>query len=346
MATKRASKAGSAKPKPSDSSSPPPPFKQPPDVLKPFVESLDPRVIYVTHIDSKPVDHKRKIFSIPVFMNVCVVVLFVWRVCCAVPWYWKLVELGLGYRNELYFDIGHSSWGELVWEVGKRGSIMFFDFMCFIFIWPWPIEFTLAQEYGNPTLWRWTIGFREKEIYVRRSREWEKVLKDIFTDDDSRKILLAYVHEATSPLLQEQKTGYLLMNGKWDLDWAAMILAHNMVDKKDAAMEAFRNVVLLHHKNHGWLCYDLRASAAANEDEKRRQVFAFRDALTAIGKDQLFYRWIEIVQFEATQPGGFGKDKQEAAATKIREMFEAEGIDFDGLWKETVGTDSITGLSG
>lgn len=347
MAQKRVSKTGASKPpKHSDSSAPPAPFKLPPDVLKPFIEGLDPKNIYVTHIDSKPVDHKRKIFSIPVLMNIGVVALFIWRMYYAVPWYSKLVVLGLGYQNELYFDLSGSSWSTLGYEVGKRGGIMFFDFLCFIFVWPWPVEFTLAQEHGNPTQWRWAIGFREKEIYVRRSREWEKMLKDIFKDDDSRKILLAYVHEATSPLLQEQKTGYLLMNGKWDLDWEAMIYAHQMVDKKDAAMEAFKNVVLLHHRDYGWLTYDIRASAAANEDEKRRQVFAFRDALTSMGKDQLFYRWIEIVQFEATQPGGFGKEKQEVAAKQIRALFEEEGVDFDELWKETVGTDGITGLEG
>lgn len=57
-----------------------------------------------------------------------------------------------------------------------------------------------------------------------------------------------------------------------------------------------------------------------------------------MGKENLFYRWIEVVQFESTQPGGFGPEKQEAAAKKIREMFEAESINFDELWKEAVGT--------
>lgn len=342
MAPKKTSKAKAKVP---DAGEPPAPFKRAPDVLTSFTGVLNPKNIYVTHIDSKPVEEKRKIFMIPVFMNICVVVLFVWRAYFALPWYYKLIELGLGYHNEMYFDVSSSTWKDLVWEIGQRGGVMFFDFLCFIFVWPWPVEFTLGQQYGNPTQWRRNVGFREKEIYVRRSREWEKMLKDIFKDDDSRNILLAYVHQATSPMLQEQKTGYLLMNGQWDLDWAAIIYAHKLVDKKDAALEAFKNVVLLHHKDYGWLCYDLRANAAANEDEKRRQVFQFRDALAAMGKDNLFYRWIEIVQYEATQPGGFGPEKQEAAAKQIRELFENEGLDFDGLWKETVGTDGITGLA-
>ncbi|CAI4215659.1 unnamed protein product [Parascedosporium putredinis] len=79
-------------------------------------------------------------------------------------------------------------------------------------------------------------------------------------------------------------------------------------------------------------------------EERRRQVFAFRDALTALDKEHLFFRWIEIVQFESTRPGGFGPEKQTEVATKIRELFTSEGVNFDELWAETVGSDSIVGM--
>jgi hypothetical protein len=51
----------------------------------------------------------------------------------------------------------------------------------------------------------------------------------------------------------------------------------------------------------------------------------------------LFYRWVEIVQFEATQPGGFSAEKQEATAKKIRELFSEGGVDFDEVWKQANG---------
>ncbi|GJN82556.1 hypothetical protein PLIIFM63780_006096 [Purpureocillium lilacinum] len=332
-------RSGRSKPasSPSSNGSPPAPFKRPPEVLESFARGLNEKHIYVTHIDSKPAAFKRKIFLVPVAMNVCVSLLFAWRMYAILPWYWQLVVSAFGYQSDATFPASQATWGELAWEIGKRGVTMFIDFMLFVFVWPWPVEFAAGQRHGNPMLWRRKVGFRDREIYVRRSRDWDRLLRDIFKDADSRKILTAYIQQATSPLLQEQKTGYLLMNSHWDLDWEAMVYAHQLVDTKAVALEAFKNVVLVHHKDYGWLCYDLKMGSAVEEDDKRRQVFAFRDALTALGKEDLFYRWVEIVQFEATQPGGFGPEKQEEAAKKIRDMFEKENINFDELWKEAVG---------
>jgi hypothetical protein len=317
---------------------PPSPFKRPPEALQPFIQSLDEKHVYVTHIDNKPADFKRKIFLVPIGMNVVVVLLFILRMWWIVPWYWQLLMTGFGHENETTWDTADSTWSQITWEIGKRAGTMLIDFVLFIFVWPWPVEFVAGQARGNPCQWRWQVGFREQEIYVRRSREWDQALTDILEDDDSKKILLSYVNNATSPILQEQKTGYLLMNAYWDLDWARMVLAHRLVDKKELALEAFKGVVLVHHAAYGWMSYDVRGSGASSEDERRRQVFAFRDALAKLGKEDLFYRWVEIVQFEATQPGGFGPKEQEAAAKRIRDLFEKEDIDFDDLWKKSVGS--------
>lgn len=316
---------------------PPAPFKRPPEALQSFIDGLSEKHVYVTHIDSKPAAFKRKIFLVPVAMNVCVSLLFVWRMYSILPWYWQLVVSALGYPSAASFAASQATWGELAREVAGRGLIMFIDFVLFVFVWPWPVEFAAGRRHGNPMQWRWSVGFRDKEIYVRRSRNWDQALGDFFKDSDARKILVAYVQQATSPLLQEQKTGYLLMNGSWDLDWEAMTYAHALVDKKVVALEAFKNVVVVHHKDYGCLCYDLKAGSQTDSDDKRRQVFAFRDSLTAMGKEDLFYRWIEIVQLESTQPGGFDSEKQAAAANKIRHMFASEKIDFDELWKEATG---------
>lgn len=319
---------------------PPTPFKPPPEVLNSFIRSggLSKKHVYITHIDTKPADLKRKVFLVPIAMNVCVALAFVWRMYTILPWYFNLfIVSGLGYRNETTFPTDQAPWSALSWEVGRRFLTLAIDFALFVFVWPWPVEFVAGRAHGNPTQWRWKVGFRPKEIYVRRSRDWDQVIKDIFRDPDSMTILTAYIQQATAPMLQEQKTGYLLMNGQWDLDWKAMVSAHALVDSHEIALEAFRNVVLVHHRDHGWLCYDMQTKVAASEEERRRQVFLFRDALTEMGKEDLFYRWVEIVQFEATQPGGFGPEKQEAAAKRIRELFEAQNVDFDDLWKKTMG---------
>ncbi|KAI0157112.1 hypothetical protein GGR52DRAFT_565291 [Hypoxylon sp. FL1284] len=316
---------------------PPAPFKRPPEVLQPLIDTLDEKHVYVMHLDNKPQDFKRKIFAVPVIMNIGLAALFAYRVYHIVPYYLQILASVLGYPNETTMVVDEMEWSEIVPEVGRRAFSFMLDFVLCVFLWPWPVEFCLAQEHGNPVTWRWAVGFRDREVVVRRSRQWDETRGDVVHDSSTRSLFMSRVSVATSPLLVNDKTGYLLMNADWNLDWAAMVDAHTMVDKKMAAIEAFKNVVLFFHEDFGWLCVDMKLGQGGEEDEKRRQVFAFRDALAAVGKEDLFYRWIDIVQFEATQPGGFTPEKQTTVAKQIRDLFDKEGINFDELWKESVG---------
>lgn len=183
------------------------------------------------------------------------------------------------------------------------------------------------------------VGFRDKEIYVRRSRPtWDADIRKAIKGDDApaRTLLMKNIGDATESMLINDKTGYLTMNNEWDLDWAAMVKATKMVDDKSVALEAFRLMVVMNHKDYGWVSLDLKEHDSAGDDERRDQVFAFRDALAAVGKEDLFYRWIEIVQFESTRPGGFSPEKQVETAKQIRDLFSEQGIDFDEFWKESV----------
>ena len=277
-------------------------------------------------------------FLVPIAMNIAVAALFVLRMWWIAPWYWDIVLVSLRYPSSTNsFEPSKATWLEIGIQTLKRALVMLFDFLLFAFVWPWPVEFVLGGKHGSPVRWRWAIGYRDKEVYVRRSREWDAALGDVLKNQDSMQLLAAYVKAATSPLLQEQKTGYLLMDGHWDLDWVAMMEAHAQVDKKNMALETFKNVILVYSKDFGWVCYDIKVGDAVEEDTHRREVFAFRDALTALDKEDLFYRWVETVQYESSQPGGFGPEKQEQAAKKIRQLFEAENINFDELWKDAVG---------
>ncbi|ROT42742.1 hypothetical protein SODALDRAFT_326901 [Sodiomyces alkalinus F11] len=328
---------------PSKLGEPSAPFKKPPEVLQPFVEHLSPKHVYITHIDLKPVGFKRKIFLVPVAMNAIVSLLFAWRMYCILPWYWKLLMSGFGHPNETTFPVDTSTWGQIGWEIARRGFTFMLDLVLFIFVWPWPVEFSMGRTHGSPLRWRRLVGFREKEIYVRRSREWDRELGDVVKDAAARNDLLGLVRRATSPMLQHEKTGYLTMNGEWDLDWAAMVQATALVDEKRVALDAFRSVVLVHHAEHGWMSLPPQGTGE-QKDDMRRQVFEFRDALAAAGKEDLFFRWIEVVQYESTQPGGFGPERQVDAAKNIRAMFSDEGIDFDEFWQQHVGSGTPTPL--
>jgi hypothetical protein len=347
MASKKktaATKAGDGK----RSEKLPAPFKPLSPALSSFTTSLSKKHIYVTHIDPKPRGFKFKIFLVPVAMNLAVVLLFVWRMNYVLPWYGSLLLSTLGYTADTPALNTQSSTPGLLSVILRRAFTFLLDFLLVVFVWPWPVEFCLAKTHGNPVYWRLKVGFRDKEIYVRRSRtEWDSgVLEDVFEPSRSR-LLLSKTTAATDLMLLREKTGYLTMNADWDLDWMAMVAAHKLVDSKEVAVDAFSSVVLFWTKDFGWVCVDRATGGQVdpNEDKRRQQVFAFRDALSAIGKEDLFFRWIEIVQFESSQPGGFGPEKQVEVAQKIRELFSKEGIDFDEFWMRAVGSQGLAGMS-
>ncbi|KUI72428.1 hypothetical protein VM1G_07974 [Cytospora mali] len=343
-------KTQARKPKSSPSSAslePPHPFKRCPEVLGPFLPSLSPKHVYITHVDSKPVDFKRKIFLVPVALNLALVALFIWRTTYVAPWYFALITSALGYDNDTTVAAASSSWKSIAWIVVRRAFTFLLDFVLVVFVWPWPVEFCYGRTHGSPVQWRWSVWFREKEIYVRRSRPtWDGRVREAVKGEDfeAKSLLMSCVGAATSPMLLNEKTGYLTMNNEWDLDWSAMVRATKLVDDKTIALEAFRLLVLVHHADFGWVCLEMKTGDESQDDARRTQVFAFRDALAAVGKEDLFYRWIEIVQFESSQPGGFGAEKQAEVAKKIRDLFQEQGIDFDEFWKDSVGTDGLANM--
>ena len=86
------------------------------------------------------------------------------------------------------------------------------------------------------------------------------------------------------------------------------------------------------------------ASGSAQEEEGRRKIVAFKDELTSLGKESLFFRWIELVQFESSQPGGFTPDRQQKTMEKAKEMFESQGVDFDKFWAKIGGMQGMPGM--
>jgi len=331
--------SSSSKTTSSSSETVPKPFQTAPAVLEPLYTHLSKRHIYLAHIDSRPRDFKRKIFLVPVAMNLVVALLFVWRVYYVSPYYLRLMASTIGYPNELTLHAADMDWRSLVAVILRRSFTFLLDFLLFVFVWPWPYEFAIGSEasHGAPLGWRWMVGFRDQEIYVRRSRAWDVGLGNIFDEqaNSKRTEFWSRIGDATNPLLLQQKTGYLLMDGSWDLDWDAMVLATSLVDTKKVSLDEFGEpLVLLHSERFGWVTIDRGETKSAGEEERRKQVFAFREALSQLGKEDLFFRWIEIVQFETSQPGGFGAQRQHEVAEQIRELFSKNGVDFDAIWGE------------
>lgn len=341
----KARAAGSAKAISLKAADLPMPFVKASQTLAPFLSKLDKSHVYITHIDSKPQDFKRKIFLVPVIMNVAIVGLLLWRIKHIGPYYMSICFSLMGKPNETTINTALVPMNDVLKELLRRAWIFALDFMIYVFVWPWPKAFFFGRTIGNPVQWRLAVGFREKEIIVRRSRKWDHTIGNVLEEGSGQDTFFDVVKRAVEPIWMNEKTGYLMLNNEWDLDWRLIIIATKLVDKKSLVLEDFKTTILLHSEEFGWLEMEMAgAGGSVKEEEGRRKIVAFKDELTALGKESLFFRWIELVQFESSQPGGFGPEQQQKTMEKAQAMFESQGIDFDKFWEKVGGMNGMPGM--
>ena len=326
--------------------SPPKPFTRLSPKLDEFLPKLLKEHVYIIHIDRKPKDFKRKIFMVPFLMNLLIVTGIIWRIQTVGPFYMKMCYSLMGRSNETTVDTQSMPLGGITREILRRTIVFMTDLLLYIFIWPWPRDFFAGRRIGNPIFWRLGVGFRDKEIIIRRSRKWDLMIGNILDEkSEGRQLLFENVKKAVDPIWMNEKTGYLMLNSEWDLDWKTMVHATKLVDKKSVALEDIKTTILVNHENFGWLALETAsAGGSAKEEEGRRKIIAFKDELTALGKENLFFRWIELIQFESTQPGGFGPEQQQRAMAKAKVLFEAQGVDFDKFWDKIGGLQGLPGM--
>ena len=324
---------------------PPTPFKRPSPTLEPFLSKLTKHHVYITHLDTKPRDFKQKIFLVPVLMNILIVAGIVWRIKVIGPFYMNICFSLMGKYNEMTMDTANMPFRDTGREILRRTMVFMIDLLIYVFIWPWPRDFFAGQTIGNPVAWRLGVGFRDKEIIVRRSRKWDRTIGNVLEEGSGQEMVFDIVRKAVDPMWMSEKTGYLMLNKEWDLDWRAIVQATKMVDKKEMAIEAFKTTILVHNEEYGWIVIETAvAGGSAKEEEGRRKIVAFKDELTALRKENLFFRWIELVQYESSQPGGFGPEQQKKTMAKAKEMFEAQGVDFDTFWAKVGGMEGMPGM--
>jgi hypothetical protein len=337
----------SAKPPTTSTNEPPAPFKRAPKNLEPFLSELQPSHIYITHIDTKPRDFKQKIFFVPVLMNITIIGLILWRIKSIGPWYMKICFTLMGKVNEMTIDTANTPLNDILYDIGKRALIFLFDFLIYVFIWPWPRDFFAGRVIGNPIIWRFAVGFQSREIIVRRSRRWDQTIqvKNLIEEGEEQDKVFEIVKRAVDPMWMSEKTGYLMLTKEWDLDWKSMVTATRLVTKKGMKLEDFRTSILIHNEEFGWMVIETAAAGgSAKEEEGRRKIVAFKDELTAMGKENLFFKWIELVQYESSKPGGFGPEEQLKTMAKAKDLFEAQGVDFDQFWAKVGGMEGMPGM--
>ncbi|KAF1836222.1 hypothetical protein BDW02DRAFT_249250 [Decorospora gaudefroyi] len=332
-------------------SSPPPPFTAAPAELNGLLSTFDPDCVYVTHVDVHPAWFKRRIFFVPVLLNAVIVLLLAWRAYTIFPHYWAILLSIMGNPNDTTIYYAGTSWGLLVWKVVKRMAMFMLDFVLFRIVGPWPWSF-FAEQPGNPISWRRNTGFRDEEIYVRVSRGWGA--KDLLGEAEGASgkagqespFFKTRVLPAVDKTRLRQKTGYLLMDGDFDLDFSAMVSATQFVDRKHATLDQLRKSVFVYvgdaESDAGyWAVWDCAKLDEGSETEARDKVIKFKDKLTAMGKESLFFKWVELIQYESNAPGGFTHERQVETAGKVKKLFEDQGVDFEEFSRELDGMPAI-----
>lgn len=203
------------------------------------------------------------------------------------------------------------------------------DFLLFRFVGMWPWEFFLGKgEEASPVGWRRWNGFRDVEVVVRRSRRWDVPLfaKEGSGEADTRgkvekrdgvkeewlqegqegKLFKEKVLPAVDREWVRSRTSYQMLDQNWDLYFSGMIEAQALIDDSQNGADDFRTSVLVHAEKWGWLVWELwREHDEGAGDEATEKLQLIKNKLTVMGKEHLFFRWIEIVQSETSQPGPF-----------------------------------------
>lgn len=228
------------------------------------------------------------------------------------------------------------------------------DFVLFRVVGPWPWTF-FAESPGNPVSWRWNVGFREEEVYVRQSRGWGAADLLGAAEGSSGKagqespFFKTRILPAVDAKRLKEKTGYLLMDANFDLDFYGMTAATQLLDRKDIVIEDLKKSVLVFvgdkdGKDGQWAIWDCSKLDQGSETEARDKIIQFKDNLTEMGKENLFFKWVELIQYESNAPGGFTQERQVAAAEKAKKMFEDQGVDWEKFSQEIGGLDGMPGM--
>ncbi len=120
-------------------------------------------------------------------------------------------------------------------------------------------------------------------------------------------------------------TGYMMMGQHWDLDFAGMAHVVELLDAGEMELDHCRTVVLVFERDEEpklgskaggddepefaggrWLAWRVFNSSEAkredeDEGEERRRISGYKEKLQSLGKEDLFFRWVELVQYEMSR---------------------------------------------
>lgn len=233
--------------------------------------------------------------------------------------------------------------------------MFFFDFALYQFVATWPLDFFRWAQPLGPAIWRWKIGYKAREVVVRRSRRWGE---QVFFGENNEAVLGEgkiggkLYKERVLPGIDAAwvrgRTGMSMLDRNWDLWYQGMADAQMLIEKDQVKIEDFNSrMVVVHESKRGWLMWkcdnDEPHDGNNNNVEKIKNI---KTRLDIMGKEGLFWKWIELVQFETemNDDNNTVGEVRERLRRKGRDLFAGEGVDFDDFWKKIGGLENMPGL--
>ncbi|KIX03356.1 uncharacterized protein Z518_06908 [Rhinocladiella mackenziei CBS 650.93] len=349
-----ATSIANAKPQQPTASGPPPPFQYAPAFLQPFLSTLPTDHIYLVHSDHTSPSLKRRVFVVPVILNLFITIGLCVRIYYAAPIYLEQIITIFGYDTAYKVDTKAAKATELMNTISSRTFLLMLDYAIFALLGSWPREFMFgskASRFVGPFEWRATIGFKDTEIIVRRGRRWDTPLltsenpDQVKTWETDEELTIRVKIDPAMRASYLAKTGYLLLDKDWDLDFKAMLDAHRLVEKGTIQLKDLENLCLVYYQKQ-WLIWRVHEAAGISPHEQGQDsvLEKFRSRLADLGAEDVFFRWIEIVQFETSQPGGFTEGKQADAIRELKKLLTKRGVDYGQFWEDIGGQAGLPGF--
>ena len=344
----------------------PKPWATAPSALEPFLSNLEQDHFYIVSVDNHDKAFKKRLFSVPLLLNIFLTIAVIYRAYTALPFYLDIFTQLLGHETANKVDIREQPRSEVFQSWLKRALTFLGDFILSRFVAKWPLEFFLGRNIlgeereAGPVSWRRAVTFQGQEVVVRKSRKWDhdifqretatgsgprNTIEEVLASGSEMLLLRARIDPVVSRRFIQQKTGYQMLDRNWELYFSGMIEAHALIEDKTSKFDDFRTAVIVYAERWGWLIWEVwkdHEHGAGSQDSQKLQ--EIKNALTALGKENLFFRTIEVIQSQRSAPGPFTTERRDQAVRKIREEFEEQKLDFAHFWNMVGGIQNLPGL--
>ena len=209
------------------------------------------------------------------------------------------------------------------------------------------------------------IGFPPagKEVVVRRSRRWASdivavrstLLAGISNQGASKQgeqekeiKTLKIIKTAIAKSRLRSKSGMSLIDGEWDLYYSGMVAAHSLSSETSQCAELQKAgpiICVFDPECKAWRVWRPWDDDDSNQEEEGgSKLRRFKDLLTAMGREGLFFRWVELMQYETHSEGAFTEARREKAIAASKMLFAGVGVNWDEVIDGIGGLDGLPGM--